>query len=98
MLFRVVRMQFHPEHRATFLALFAEIKSTIRAYPGCRYLELAQDSKEPTIFITYSQWDSEESLDFYRQSAFFQKTWNQTKILFSEKPLAFSSSSIIQLP
>lgn len=97
MLVRIVRIHFHPEHTETFTKLFNEIKQTIRNSPGCLYLELAQDTKEPTIFITCSHWDSEESLNAYRNTDFFKEVWQKTKILFSEKPLAFSYTVIDRL-
>jgi quinol monooxygenase YgiN len=97
MLVRIVRMHFLPEHTEAFTTIFDNVKSSIRSYPGCLYLELAQDTKEPTIFITYSQWDSEESLNDYRNSDFFTLVWQKTKVLFAENPQAFSYTSIHRL-
>jgi quinol monooxygenase YgiN len=98
MLIRIVRMHFPPENSETFLSIFNDIKTRIRTYPGCYHLELLQDSADPHVFITYSHWNSEASLNAYRSSDFFKTTWRQTKILFSEKPIVFSAFSIDRLP
>lgn len=90
MIVRIVKMTFHEEHIADFTALFEERRQTIRSFNGCTYLELWQDSKDPRIFFTYSNWDSETDLDHYRFSGFFKDTWGKTKALFAEKPQAWS--------
>jgi heme-degrading monooxygenase HmoA len=44
--------------------------------------------------FTYSQWDSEESLNAYRQTELFVQTWKRTKTLFQEKAEAWSVALI----
>jgi len=85
MITRIVKMQFRPEAADTFLEIYKEIHKHIETYPGCRGLTLLRDIKDPSIFFTYSHWDTEEDLDSYRGSNFFQDTWARTKDLFTEK-------------
>jgi heme oxygenase (mycobilin-producing) len=97
MIIRVVKMVFREDEVASFQQLFAERRSLIRHFEGCTHLELWQDEKKPTIFFTYSWWDSEEHLDNYRSSHFFDDTWRQTKIKFAEKPEAWTVRSVASL-
>ncbi len=94
MLIRIVRMTFKPEEVSAFLENFEANKSSIRNFPGCRHLELWQDENQKNIFMTYSHWENEESLDQYRDSELFKTVWSFTKALFSEKPQAFSSKKL----
>lgn len=91
MLIRIVRMTFRPEKVDEFLEIFAQSKQQIRAMPGCRHLELLRDYDAPNIFITHSHWDNDTALNHYRDSELFSATWAKTKVLFAEKPFAFSS-------
>ncbi len=83
-------MTFQAEKTETFLQLFKERKALIRAYEGCQHLELWRNTARPNIFFTYSYWENEEALNHYRHSNLFKDTWAQTKILFAEKPEAWS--------
>jgi quinol monooxygenase YgiN len=94
---RIVKMTFHVEQIETFRKIFMERKNKIRQSDGCVYLELYQDAERPEIFITYSKWLSEAHLEAYRTSSLFQETWALTKVLFSEKPEAWSLNSLISL-
>lgn len=98
MIIRVVNMHFHPEHVVRFRQIFNESCEAIRTTHGCRYLELCQSTLDPGSLTTISHWDSEEELNAYRQSDLFQKTWAQTKALFSAKPQASSFYSVTRLP
>ena len=59
-----------------------------------QYLELLQDKNFPNIFSTYSYWESENHLNTYRDSELFEEVWASTKVLFAEKPIAFSSERV----
>ena len=72
-------------------AMFEERKGTIKSFRGCTHLELWQDSKQPNVFFTYSNWNSEEDLNHYRYSEFFKETWGLTKTMFKEKAQAWSA-------
>lgn len=97
MLIRIVRMTFQEEKVGDFLRIFDENKEKIRNSPGCRHLELWQDENQKNIFTTYSIWDSENSLNQYRDSELFKSVWIPTKTLFGDRPFAFSSKKIDEL-
>ncbi|RED48195.1 putative quinol monooxygenase [Seonamhaeicola aphaedonensis] len=90
MLVRIVKMGFHDAHIDTFLEHFNVYKDKIRHFEGCKFLELYRDKNNPTIFFTYSYWESENHLEQYRQSSLFTSVWNKTKVLFNKKPEAWS--------
>ncbi|WP_291868172.1 antibiotic biosynthesis monooxygenase family protein [Maribacter sp.] len=90
MLVRIVKLTFKEEYIPTFEALFKETKSNIRNFNGCEFLELYQDKNNPTIFFTYSYWLDESYLNTYRNSDFFKNVWQKTKVLFQDKPQAWS--------
>ncbi|MEA5402030.1 antibiotic biosynthesis monooxygenase family protein [Arcicella sp. DC2W] len=94
MLIRIVRMTFHEEKVENFLAIFNASKHKIRHFEGCQHLELLQDKNFPNIFSTYSYWESENHLNNYRDSELFKNVWTSTKVLFVEKPIAFSSERV----
>jgi heme-degrading monooxygenase HmoA len=50
-----------------------------------------------TILFTYSWWDSEEHLNNYRNSHFFDDTWSLTKQKFAAKPEAWSVEKVYSL-
>ncbi len=94
MIKRIVKLTFREEEIATFLKIFDESKQLIKSFEGCKHLELLQSIQQPNVFFTYSFWESEAALNTYRHSELFQKTWSRTKVLFKEKPEAWSVNSI----
>jgi len=97
MFVRIVKMSFHPEHIETFLSNFDEKKEYIRKSAGCRLLELYRGKQHSNIFFTYSYWDTEHDLENYRNSDLFKEVWAQTKILFNDKPEAWSVDKVVSL-
>ncbi len=91
-------MVFRTEEIDNFRTLFEERKQRIGTFPGCRGVELLQDISEPAIFFTYSHWDGPEYLEQYRQSDLFQDTWARTKVLFADKPEAWSVDVVSKAP
>lgn len=94
MIERIVIMTFRAESVTEFLNIFDASAEKIRAFPGNHGLKLIQNTSKPSQLSTYSLWDSEESLNNYRNSELFAGTWVKTKILFSEKPIAFSNKIV----
>jgi quinol monooxygenase YgiN len=90
MLTRIVKMTFEPENIPSFERLFKAAEKGIRAFPGCLKVTLLQDINDPSVFFTYSHWESEAALDAYRESEFFKGVWGKTRSLFSERPSAWS--------
>ncbi|QTD37742.1 antibiotic biosynthesis monooxygenase [Polaribacter batillariae] len=90
MFVRIVKMSFYSKNVSEFLAIFEEKKHFIRNFEGCKLLELYQDKVNPEIFFTYSYWENEQDLENYRNSKLFKSVWAKTKVLFNEKPEAWS--------
>jgi len=90
MIVRIVKLTFKEENIPTFEAIFEDTKHKIRSSNGCTFLELYQDKTNPSIFFTYSYWENESFLNAYRESDFFKTVWQKTKILFADKPQAWS--------
>ncbi|CAM1367019.1 Antibiotic biosynthesis monooxygenase [Tenacibaculum litoreum] len=98
MFVRIVKMSFQPEKIEEFLNNFNSKKEFIRNSPGCRLLELYRDKTNPNIFFTYSYWSTEQDLENYRNSELFKGVWAQTKVLFNDKPFAWSVDKVESLP
>ncbi len=90
MFIRIVKMSFTPEKIDLFLENFEKNKFKIRTFKGCNNLELYQDKNNPSIFFTYSYWESEKHLERYRESELFKIVWAKTKTFFNDKPQAWS--------
>ncbi len=90
MIVRIVKMTFVPEHVGHFQELFEGWKERIRAFPGCRHLELLHDADDPRIFFTYSHWDRATDLEAYRTSDVFSEVWPTVKPLFASPTEAWT--------
>jgi len=94
MLIRIVKLSFEEKNIDTFLENFNINKKNIRNFEGCRLLQLLRDKNDPNIFFSYSYWESEQDLENYRNSDLFKSVWAKTKILFNNKPEAWSVENI----
>lgn len=92
MIIRIVKMQFRKDEIGKFLEMFENVKEQIRNFDGCMGLSLLEDVSNPSTLFTYSYWNSEDHLNQYRASELFEKTWEQTKSKFSDKPYAWTLS------
>jgi quinol monooxygenase YgiN len=97
MFVRIVKMSFHSKHIQEFQEIFEEKKTFIRASKGCNLLELYQDKTNPEIFFTYSYWEKESDLENYRNSSLFKNVWVKTKVLFNDRPVAWSVDKKVSL-
>jgi len=91
---RIVKLSFHPEKVDEFLKLFEKHKLDIRNSKGCCFLKVYRDKTNSNVFFTYSYWETEADLDAYRNSDFFRSLWTKFKLLFNDKPLAWSLDTI----
>lgn len=87
---RIVKMEFKEDEISSFLASFETVKLKIRKFPGCKHLKLLQDKNDPAVFFTYSNWNTEEDLETYRNSDLFKGVWATTKPKFRSKAAAWS--------
>lgn len=97
MFVRIVKMGFQEEKIPEFLSNFEENKEKIRGFQGCKFLELYRDKHNTNRFFTYSYWENEEALENYRNSELFKAVWAKTKVLFNEKPEAWSVDKLVSL-
>lgn len=95
MIKRIVKLTFQTERLPDFLAIFEESKNKIRAFEGNLHLELLQDVKQPNVLFTLSFWEDEAALEQYRQSDLFQQTWARTKLLFADRPSAWTTVEVV---
>ena len=94
MITRIVKLSFKEEHIEDFKAIFEESKQKIISHKGCLKAEMLQDISTKTIFFTYSWWESEADLNKYRNSGLFAGVWAKTKVLFNDKPMAWSTEKL----
>ncbi len=97
MFVRIVKMGFQEDKISEFLENFHQNKSKIRGFEGCEFLELYRDKHNTNRFFTYSYWKDEEALENYRNSELFKNVWANTKILFNEKPEAWSVDKVVSM-
>ncbi len=84
-------MTFDPSKVDYFIEeVFNKSKTFIRNFEGCSHLELHRDVMHPNVLYTYSIWKNTDCLNVYRNSELFKDTWAKTKVLFADKPRAFS--------
>ena len=87
-------MSFKVDKTEEFLSTFKAHKQKNKNFNGCNHLELLKDIKDPSIYFTYSYWKDEESLETYRKSKLFKSVWAKTKVLFKDKPKAWSTEML----
>ena len=93
MITRIVKLEFQEGKTEAFFIFFDTIKNKVNSFPGCQGMRLHRDINNLNIVMTYSQWDSQESLDIYRNSETFGKVWPKIKPWFTNKPQAWSVST-----
>ena len=77
-----MKLQFRESEIATFIRIFNENKLNVSNFNGCLGMRLLNDLQNPSIFYTYSQWESEDALNNYRKSTIFNTVWISIKPLF----------------
>ena len=90
MIVRIVKLTFKLEEINNFLEIFEQQKKFISGFDGCSHLTLLRDKQQANVFFTYSHWKNEDALEFYRQSDFFKNIWSNVKLLFDDKPQAWT--------
>lgn len=92
MIIRFVKLEILPQHIHDFKKFTSDEREGIIAFPGCSHLDILQDISNPSVFFTVSHWNSENDLNQYRNSDFFQNNWKKVKQWFTAKPQAWSLS------
>lgn len=88
MIIRLVKLTFVPSFIDDFYRIYREKEPRIGTWPGCCGVKLLQDKDNPAVYYTWSLWESEQQLNDYRHSAFFQETWAVVKKHFAAAPEA----------
>lgn len=96
MLIRIVKMSFKTEKVDEFLNIFDQSKNKIASVEGIEELQLIRDKDNKSVFFTISKWRDESYLEQYRNSELFKNTWAKTKVLFNDKPEAWSTFLIFK--
>ena len=94
MLVRIVKLTFKEESISDFLEIFEKHREGIKSFEGFSSIELLQAKSNERMFFTYSHWKDEAALENYRKSKYFKDIWSSVKLLFSDKPEAWSSEKI----
>lgn len=90
MLLRLVKLTLEDDKVSQFQEIFEQRRTLIGQAAGCVSVELFQDIHHPNIVFTHSHWDSETSLNLYRNSELFIETWKLVKPLFKAPAQAWS--------
>ena len=88
---RIVKLTLKQENVNDFLAHFETVKEKINDFPGCIGMKLLQEKTGGNILFTYSQWESENDLENYRNSELFKSIWPTVKQWFESKAEAWST-------
>ena len=91
---RVVKLTVEIDKRELFISLYKERAKKISSFEGCISVDLLEDRYNKAVFFTISFWESEEQLNAYRNSEFFETTWKTVKPLFSDKALAWTLDTL----
>lgn len=94
MIKRIVKMSFRPDEVENFKIIFKTNWQFIKGFEGCSHVELLQDENNNAVFFTYSLWQSETHLNAYRNSELFARVWGATRLLFNEKPRAWTVKEV----
>ncbi|NNC69135.1 MAG: antibiotic biosynthesis monooxygenase [Gammaproteobacteria bacterium] len=87
-------MTIDSHHVEEFIKTFESKQKDIAKFAGCQKVELLYDVACPNILYTISHWDTEDHLQDYRDSGFFEDTWTTVKKLFAGKPEAWSLKQV----
>jgi len=98
MIIRIVKMTFEKDKVDHFINFFEPFKMAIRNSPGCTYLQILRDVDQPHIIFSYSHWNNVADLDNYRYSTLFKQIWPTTKTYFAERPEAWTTNLLHDLP
>ena len=91
---RIVKMEFKTGKEEEFLSIFHANKGKIANWPGCTALELLRDKDDPSVFFTYSIWNSEADLLSYRNSELFKEVWSKVSPHFRCEAKAWSTENL----
>jgi len=89
-------MKFREEEVDNFLNAFKSVEHHIRNFNGCKGLQLLQQTDDPLPFSLIACGIQKKAYITTVFSELFKNTWAKTRILFADKPEAWSLSEVIQ--
>ncbi len=95
MIIRIVKLTFQKDKASEFVEDFNEFREKIMDFDGCELLDLLEEKNNPGVYMTYSYWKDEESLERYRNSDLFKSVWTPTKEKFAEKAEAWTMERVL---
>ena len=98
MIVRIVKMVIDNEHKLDYENYINSVRSEIRAFEGCSYLEIWNGLNDKSVYFSYSYWESEAHLEEYRHSELFNRIWPTIKQWFAAKPEAWSVDKVFINP
>jgi len=87
---RIVKLTFKPEHISDFETFYATIRDKVASQPGCNGVTFLKEQNNTGVFFTYSNWNSEEDLNTYRNTPVFGQIWPTIKVWFGAKAEAWT--------
>lgn len=93
MITRIVHLCFNPEFAEEFKNNFGNYQKIVLSNPGCLSVKLQKDINSNSFF-TISTWESEQDLNFYRNSEKFKEIWKILKPNFVEPAKAWTTFEI----
>lgn len=90
MITRFVKLTFKEDKIDDFINIWNESREKIAAFEGCNFVEMHQARVPNNVCFTHSIWEDEDALNAYRHSKLFHNTWAKTKVLFNDRPEAWS--------
>jgi len=90
MITRIVKLTVNAGDLENFKKIFNDSQNLIKAFDGCKSLELKEDFNDKCTLFTISIWENEVYLESYRASYLFKNTWSKVKPFFSKKAEAWS--------
>ena len=95
MIIRIVKMSFKADRVKEFIEDFKTNREGIMEFDGCELLDLLEVKGEDNVYMTYSYWKDEDSLERYKNSDIFRKVWEPTKEKFNAKPEAWTMERVM---
>lgn len=93
MITRFVKLTFKEDKIEDFICIWNESREKIAGFDGCKFVEMHQARVPDNVCFTHSIWENEDALNAYRHSELFQNVWAKTKVLFDDRPEAWSLNS-----
>ncbi len=90
MITRFVKLTFKEDKIEDFINIWNESREKIAQFHGCNFVEMHRAIFPENVCFTHSIWENEYALNEYRHSELFQMTWAKTKVLFDDRPEAWS--------